>query len=231
MNLTTTVALTTLFSLALLSTSLFSQTDTISPLVDAALTPQERIEVEARDPTNPNYCPFCLKKAMHNHFPHACPADLEPLEATTRPEGPRPHEQRCICISFKDLYWMKQDCEQECSFVNDPDAMSHFVSFKDIPGCDKWLDLETGEEKEMDGFEKRNPNHVPEVFHHSASGSHEAEADVAAAEDNVEDDATKARPEDPQPEAEATIDVKAKQVKNAQQEIHAAGEDKAKDEL
>ncbi|KAI8604294.1 hypothetical protein EDD21DRAFT_366692 [Dissophora ornata] len=156
MRFSTAATLVALSSLALLATS--------PSLVSARLTSVERLEVEAKDPSNPNYCPACLQKAMHNHFPHACSKDLESIEATSRPEGPRPDEQRCVCISFLDLYWMKLDCEQECAFVNDPEAMSHFLSADSIPGCDQWIDFETGKEKEVEGFEKKDLSHQPEVF-------------------------------------------------------------------
>ncbi|KAG0325166.1 hypothetical protein BGZ99_001007 [Dissophora globulifera] len=133
-------------------------------MVSARLTPEDRIRVEARDPGNPNYCPACLTKAMHNHFPHACAAKMDPLEAATRPGGHRPDEMRCVCLSFMDVSWMKLDCEQECIYVNDSEAMSSFVHSKDIPGCDKYVDFDTGEEKEIEGFAKKDPTYQPETF-------------------------------------------------------------------
>ncbi|KAF9915426.1 hypothetical protein BX616_006182 [Lobosporangium transversale] len=154
----------TLSALTLFSTSRFSHYEGGAALVMAALTPQERIEVEAKNPENPNYCPACLQKAMSNHFPHACPKGIEPMNAHSRPEGPTAQEQRCVCVAFRDLYWMKLDCQRECAFVNDPEAMTHFLPSDQIPGCDQWIDFETGEEKDVEGFDKRDPAHVPEKF-------------------------------------------------------------------
>ncbi|CAO3572316.1 unnamed protein product [Mortierella alpina] len=160
MRYTIAARLVAIASLGLLLTPSFHS----HGLASAALTPEERIQVEAKDPGNPNYCPACLKKAMANHFPHACAKDVDPVEATTRPEGPRPDEQRCVCVSFMDLYWMKLDCAQECSFVHDAEAMKNFLPSSSIPGCDKWVDFESGEEKEVEGFEKKDAEYKPEVF-------------------------------------------------------------------
>ncbi|KAG0286055.1 hypothetical protein BGZ96_009794 [Linnemannia gamsii] len=174
MRYSTTTALVA-SSLALLACSSFS-----SNYASAALTPQERLNSEAKDPVNPNYCPDCLKKALVNHFPHACPTDLEPLIAITRPSGPTPTERRCVCIAFLDLHWMKTDCSAECAFVHSNDAMTHLLNSKNIPDCDQYVDIETGTELEMDGFEKKDPNYVPEVF--GQATREEAEANAAAQE-------------------------------------------------
>lgn len=175
MRYTTTTALIAASSLALLACSSFS-----SNYASAALTPQERLASEAKDPVNPNYCPDCLKKALVNHFPHACPTDLEPMVAITRPSGPTPTERRCVCIAFLDLHWMKTDCSSECAFVHSNDAMTHLLNSKNIPDCNQYVDLESGTELEMDGFEKKDPNHVPEVFEQATR--EEAEAKAAAQE-------------------------------------------------
>ncbi|GJJ76412.1 hypothetical protein EMPS_08771 [Entomortierella parvispora] len=132
--------------------------------VEARLTAEERLEAEIKYPDNPNYCPPCLQKAMANHFPHACPKSLEPIEGTDRPNGPLPEEQRCVCVSFQDLYWMKEDCERECTFVNDPEAMKNFMPANQLPGCDRWVDFATGEEKDVEGFPKKDPNYKPKVY-------------------------------------------------------------------
>ncbi|KAF9156671.1 hypothetical protein BG015_002875 [Linnemannia schmuckeri] len=176
MRYSTTTALIAATSMVLLACSSFTNNN----LASAALTPQERLETEARDSTNPNYCPDCLKKALLNHFPHACPSDLQPMVAITRPSGPTPAERRCICIAFLDLFWMKSDCSAECAFVHDADAMSHLLTAKSIPGCEKYVDFETGTELEIEGFEKKDPEYVPEVYEQATR--EEAEAQAAAQE-------------------------------------------------
>ncbi|KAG0379980.1 hypothetical protein BGX24_010778 [Mortierella sp. AD032] len=181
MRYSTTTTLVAISSLAFLACSSFTN-NSHNSFVSAALTPQERLETEARDPTNPNYCPDCLTKALVNHFPHACPPDLQPMVAISRPSGPTPAERRCICVAFLDLFWMKTDCSSECAFVHDADAMTHFMTAKSIPGCDKYVDFETNTELEVEGFEKKDPTHVPEVFVEATQEeAQEAEA-VAAAE-------------------------------------------------
>ncbi|KAK5816885.1 hypothetical protein F5H01DRAFT_341944 [Linnemannia elongata] len=179
MRYSTTTALIAATSLALLACSSLTSTTT-NNYASAALTPQERIETESRDPTNPNYCPDCLKKALVNHFPHACPPDLQPMVAITRPSGPTPAERRCVCIAFLDLYWMKTDCSSECAYVHSSDAMAHLLSSKNIPDCDKYVDFETGTELEIEGFEKKDPEYKPEVYHQATR--EEAEAQAAAQE-------------------------------------------------
>ncbi|KAF9143870.1 hypothetical protein BGX30_014458 [Mortierella sp. GBA39] len=179
MRYSTTTALIAATSLALLACSTFTST-TNNNYASAALTSQERLETESRDPTNPNYCPDCLKKALVNHFPHACPSDLQPMVAITRPSGPTPAERRCICVAFLDLFWMKTDCSAECAFVHDSDAMSHLLSAKSIPGCEKYVDFETGAELEIEGFEKKDPEYKPEVFQQATR--EEAAAQAAAQE-------------------------------------------------
>lgn len=175
MRYSTTTALIAASSLALLACSSFSNN-----YASATLTPQERLKSEAKDPVNPNYCPDCLKKALVNHFPHACPPDLEPMAAITRPTGPTPTERRCVCIAFLDLHWMKSDCSAECAFVHSNDAMTHLLNAKNIPDCDKYVDFETGTELELEGFEKKDPNHVPEAYEQATR--EEAEATAAEQE-------------------------------------------------
>ncbi|KAF9289856.1 hypothetical protein BGZ68_008455 [Mortierella alpina] len=201
MRFVTTASIFALSALGLLITPSFNS----NGLASAALTPEERIQVEAKDPGNPNYCPACLKKAMINHFPHACPKDLEPMEATTRPEGPRPDEQRCVCVSFMDLYWMKLDCEQECTFVNDPEAMKNFLPASSIPGCDKWVDFVSGEEKEVEGFEKKVDQYKPEVF-----TVEKDEPSVAEAEEQVVEEIKAEEPTVKQLKTVATDELKNK---------------------
>ncbi|KAK3836524.1 MAG: hypothetical protein JOS17DRAFT_734426 [Linnemannia elongata] len=179
MHYSTATVLIAATSLALLACSTLTSTS-ISNYATAALTPQERLETESRDSANPNYCPDCLKKALVNHFPHACPSDLQPMVAITRPSGPTPAERRCICVAFLDLFWMKADCSAECAFVHDSDAMSHLLSAKSIPGCDKYVDFETGTELEIEGFEKKDPAYKPEVYQQATR--EEAEAQAAAQE-------------------------------------------------
>ncbi|KAG0371114.1 hypothetical protein BC939DRAFT_477916 [Gamsiella multidivaricata] len=233
MHLSTKASLLALSTLILLATS--PPGDNHGAVVSATLTPQERLEVEAKDPDNPNYCPACLKKALFNHFPHACPKDLEPWEATTRPEGPRPNEQRCICIAFVDLFWMKRDCEQECTFVNNPAAMAHFQPAEDIPGCDKWIDFATGQENQVEGFEPRNPSHQPEVY---VPEDTEAETEASQEEtvkDKEEEQIKKREENGPEEEVVEATEVKLEGPRGSEDEPHIQGEVKAekgpKDEL
>ncbi|KAF9131335.1 hypothetical protein BGW39_001946 [Mortierella sp. 14UC] len=192
MRYSTTTALIAVSSLALLACSSFTNNN--NAFVSAALTPEERLETEARDPTNPNYCPDCLKKALVNHFPHACPPDLQPMVAITRPSGPTPAERRCICVAFLDLFWMKTDCSSECAFVHDADAMGHLMTAKSIPGCEQFVDFETNTELELDGFAKKDPNHMPEVFDQATQEeAQEAEAVAAAAREKKEAEAAAER--------------------------------------
>ena len=87
---------------------------------------------------------------------------------------------RSVCIAFLDLFWMKADCSAECAFVHDADAMSHMLSAKSIPGCDKYVDFETETELEIEGFEKKDPEYKPEVYQQATK--EEAEAQAAAQE-------------------------------------------------
>ncbi|KAF9922659.1 hypothetical protein FBU30_007224 [Linnemannia zychae] len=183
MRYSTTTALIAISSLALLACSTFQNT-----LVSARLTPEERRETEARDPTNPNYCPDCLKKALVNHFPHACPNDIQPMVAVMRPTGPTPEERRCVCIAFLDLKWMKSDCSEECAFVKNLDAMAYILNSKAVDGCEQYVDFDTNTEREMEGFAKKDPNHVPETYDQVTTD--EADGEIAEAD---EEESTKER--------------------------------------
>ncbi|KAF9563062.1 hypothetical protein EC968_005000 [Mortierella alpina] len=132
--------------------------------VSGALNAQERAAIELKEGPNTNFCPPCLQKAMHNHFPHACRADLDTDEANARPSGSTEEEERCVCVAFKDLFWMKADCSLECHYVHNEKAMRYFLPADKIEGCEKWIDFETGEEKEVKGFATKNPDHQPEVY-------------------------------------------------------------------
>ncbi|KAI1320111.1 hypothetical protein EDD11_002083 [Mortierella claussenii] len=135
-----------------------------SRLVSAKLTPQERAAFELTAGPNPNYCQPCLTKAMHNHFPHACTADMDSNEANSRPSGATSEEERCVCLAFQDLFWMKADCSLECPYVHNNKTMQYFLPASKIEGCDKWLDFDTGKEKEVEGFPPKNPDHQPAVY-------------------------------------------------------------------
>ncbi|KAF9433440.1 hypothetical protein BGZ76_009460 [Entomortierella beljakovae] len=148
-----TSAILALSSLALLASK-----------ASAALTPQEHAAYELKYGSGANFCTACIEKALHNHFPHACPADLDSQEANYRPSGPTEVEQRCICVAFQDLYWKKADCSKECPYVFNEGTMKFFLNSDKIPGCDKWIDFEAGEEKVIEGFSIKNPDHKPELF-------------------------------------------------------------------
>ncbi|KAF9427719.1 hypothetical protein BGZ94_004321 [Podila epigama] len=150
----TTSVVTLSITLALLST----------PLVSAKLTPAEIAEVHLKEGPDAKLCPPCLQKAMHNHFPHACARDLDPNEANYRPTGPTDVEERCVCLAFQDLFWMKADCSFECPHVFNEAGMKYFLPSSEIEGCDRWLDFETGAEKVVEGFPTKDKNHKPEVY-------------------------------------------------------------------
>ncbi|KAG0026395.1 hypothetical protein BGZ81_006405 [Podila clonocystis] len=135
-----------------------------STLVSAALTPAEIAEVQLKGGADAKLCPPCLQKAMHNHFPHACARDLDPNEANYRPSGATDTEERCVCLAFQDLFWMKADCSAECPHVFNEAGMKYFLPASEIEGCDRWLNFETGEEKVVEGFPLKNKDHKPDVF-------------------------------------------------------------------
>lgn len=173
MRFSTTSVLALSATLALLS----------STLVSAALTPAEIAEFQLKEGPDAKLCPPCLQKAMHNHFPHACARDLDPNEANYRPSGATDIEERCVCLSFNDLSWMKADCSAECPHVFNEAGMKYFLPASEIEGCDRWLNFETGEEKEVEGFPLKDKNHKPEVFEIVAPPPQEA----AQGEDEEDD--------------------------------------------
>ncbi|KAF9335698.1 hypothetical protein BG006_010849 [Podila minutissima] len=135
-----------------------------STLVSAALTPAEIAAVQLKEGPDAKLCPPCLQKAMHNHFPHACARDLDPNEANYRPSGATDTEERCVCLAFQDLFWMKADCSAECPHVFNEAGMKYFLPASEIEGCGRWLNFETGEEKVVEGFPLKNKDHKPDVF-------------------------------------------------------------------
>ncbi|KAF9193039.1 hypothetical protein BGZ51_004272 [Haplosporangium sp. Z 767] len=150
------------FSIA--STIAAVSTMTLALTVSGALTAQERAEMELKEGPKANLCPPCLQKAMHNHFPHACAPDLDSDAANFRPEGSTAQEERCVCVAFQDLFWMKADCSKECAYVHSEQNMKFFLPAEKIEGCDKWIDFATGKEKEVEGFTPKNEDHKPEIF-------------------------------------------------------------------
>ncbi|KAG0254895.1 hypothetical protein BG011_005456 [Mortierella polycephala] len=232
MRISTAASLVALSTLTILTISPYlNQHGTVS----AALTPEERIQVEAKDPGNPNYCPACLKKAMSNHFPHACPKNMDALGAS-RTEGdvPSPEEERCVCVSFMDLYWMKEDCSKECSFVHDAAAMEHFLPAKSIPGCDAWIDFETNELKEIDGFKNKDPNYKPELFPTEDSETTTTTSEGEQAEEMVETEESKAednKAEEPKAEEAETEEPVAPETQADKIPETPKAEKEVKDEL
>ncbi|KAF9918676.1 hypothetical protein BX616_006759 [Lobosporangium transversale] len=147
-----------------IATTIIVASSLASSLVSGALTPQERTAFELSAGPDPNYCQPCLEKAMHNHFPHACPKDINSDAANYRPSGATDTEERCVCVAFQDLFWMKADCSKECPYVHNNNTMKNFLPSSKIEGCDKWIDFETNQEKVIEGFAIKNPDHKPEVF-------------------------------------------------------------------
>ncbi|KAG0318886.1 hypothetical protein BGZ99_005378 [Dissophora globulifera] len=150
----------TLFS-ALVCLSTLSQTA-------ARLTPQERATLSQSVSNNGgelDYCSACLKKGMTNHFPHACSQDMpDPIALAAQTAKIQPEVVRCLCASFINASWMTLDCRDECEFAKYPEAMTMIPKVKDFPGCDRWVNLETLEELEVEGYAKRDPNYQPEVY-------------------------------------------------------------------
>lgn len=133
--------------------------------VSANLTEQEKLAYKEKQPPGEiDYCQPCLQKAMNNHFPHACAADMNSDEANGRPGGATEEEDRCVCIAFQNHSWMKADCSFECNYVHNEKAMKYFLTSDKMPGCDKWIDFSTGQEKLIEGFTPKDPNYVPEVY-------------------------------------------------------------------
>ncbi|KAF9321957.1 hypothetical protein BG003_009275 [Podila horticola] len=186
-------------TLALLSSTPFSGAPTT---VSARLTAQERLAVELLNPDNPNYCPACIKKAMSNHFPHACPPDLPEYNDPSR-TSPRPNEMRCVCVAFHDLHWMRSDCSRECTFVRDERAMATFVKPSQMKGCEAFVNFETGEALEVEGMASKDEGHKPVVYEQDEE---EVEAKEEAKEETKE-------------EEEETVEVEEDETKPEQEEV------------
>ncbi|KAF9293055.1 hypothetical protein BGZ88_005855 [Linnemannia elongata] len=175
MRLSTSLTLLAVSTLALLSSRTMNGRETSSG-VSAALSVEEVRAIEDREGSNANLCPACLQKAMHNHFPHACDSDMDSNVANERLTGATEREERCVCLAFQDLFWMKADCSAECVYTHRPKSMQYFLPASKIEGCDKWLNFETGEELAVEGHPAKDPNHKPEVY------------EIAPPPPNMEDD-------------------------------------------
>ncbi|KAF9923620.1 hypothetical protein FBU30_006370 [Linnemannia zychae] len=163
MRLSTAATLLAVSTLALLSSRTMNGRDA-SNGVSAALTAEEVRAIEDRQGSSANLCPACLQKAMHNHFPHACDRDMDSDAANARPTGATDREERCVCLAFQDLFWMKADCSAECPYTHRPNSMKYFLPASKIEGCDRWLNFETGEELVVEGHPPKDPNYKPEVY-------------------------------------------------------------------
>ncbi|KAG0363431.1 hypothetical protein BG005_000065 [Podila minutissima] len=209
MRLSTATALVAT-TLALLSSTPFSGAPTT---VSARLTAQERLAVELLNPDNPNYCPACIKKAMTNHFPHACPPDLPEYHDPSR-TSPRPTEMRCVCVAFHDLHWMRSDCSRECTFVRDERAMATFVKPSQMKGCEAFVDFETGEALEVEGMARKDEGHRPAVYEQDAEEEKEAKEEKKEEETvEVEEEETKPEQEEVKQEEVKAKESKAEEVK------------------
>lgn len=164
----------------------------LSSTTTARLTEQERRAVELLNPENPNYCPACIKKAMTNHFPHACPANLPEYNDPSRTAGPAPTEMRCVCVAFHDLHWMKSDCSRECTFVRDERAMDTFVKPSQMKGCEAFVDFETGEALEKEGMASKDPAHRPVVYEQDEEDKEERTEQNEAKEETKSEEDVKA---------------------------------------
>ncbi|KAG0037336.1 hypothetical protein BGZ82_002714 [Podila clonocystis] len=207
MRLSTATALVAT-TLALLSSTPFSGAPTT---VSARLTSQERLAVELLNPDNPNYCPACIKKAMTNHYPHACPPDLPEYNDPSR-TSPRPTEMRCVCVAFHDLHWMRSDCSRECTFVRDERAMATFVKPSQMKGCDAFVNFETGEALEVEGMASKDEAHKPVVYEQDKEEEKEAKEE-AKEEMKKEEETVEVEEEETEPEQE--------EVKHEQEEVKA----------
>ncbi|KAF8932423.1 hypothetical protein EDD21DRAFT_371448 [Dissophora ornata] len=134
--------------------------------VSARLTVEEQDALlQSSAQGSPDFCSACLRKAMTNHFPHACSKDMpDPISLASQDGQIKPEIIRCLCVSFIDPMWMKQDCLSECEFVKHEAAMEMIPKVKDFPGCDNWVDLETFTELDVPGYTKRDPEHRPVVY-------------------------------------------------------------------
>ncbi|KAF9948217.1 hypothetical protein BGZ70_002311 [Mortierella alpina] len=218
--------------------------------VFGALNAQERAAIELQEGPNANFCPPCLQKAMHNHFPHACRADLSTDEANARPSGATEEEERCVCLAFRDLFWMKADCSLECHYVHNEKAMKYFLPADKIEGCEKWVDFENnGQEREVEGFAPKNEAHQPEVFEIAppppkAEGEEEDEDDdggykvsvkITTAEDDAKAKAKLELESGLKPEIEKSkeseTEAKADDIKKDEAEVKKDEPEAKKDEL
>ncbi|KAF9938567.1 hypothetical protein BGZ65_012612 [Modicella reniformis] len=147
-----------------IATTIVAFSSTLALFSQAALTPQERVAYQLENGQEANLCAPCLQKAMHNHFPHACAADMDSDAVNSRPEGSTQEEERCVCLAFLDLYWMKADCSLECPYVYSEASMKYFLPAEKIDGCNKWVDFEERKEIPVEGFPPKDPNHTPKVF-------------------------------------------------------------------
>ncbi|KAG0243567.1 hypothetical protein B0O80DRAFT_507419 [Mortierella sp. GBAus27b] len=139
-----------------------------SPTAHARLTSEERQLVLESSPSTPDYCSACLRKAMTNHFPHACDKDMQdPIVLASQPSQVTPEIVRCLCIAFIDPMWMKQDCLVECEFTKSEDSMKLIPKVHDFPGCNQWVDVKTMIELNIPGYPRRSLNHKPTVYEYS----------------------------------------------------------------
>lgn len=194
----------------------------------------------------PDYCGACLHKAMKNHFPHACLASMpDPLAASIkqsaadadREEGEEgedvdktsvytPEMERCVCLAFHDLSWMRLDCWTDCAYVRTDETMALIPRSDRMAECEKWIDLKTGKDlmagklkndgtssssskRKIKGEERhlaKDPSYVPKQYHHAGVEREDVEEESPVAdvdEDNLEDYLN-------EEEAAADEDVRAK---------------------
>ncbi|KAK3820956.1 MAG: hypothetical protein J3R72DRAFT_459443 [Linnemannia gamsii] len=222
MRLSTSITLLAVSTLALLSSRTMNGRDASSG-VSAALSTEEVLVIEEREGSNANLCPACLQKAMHNHFPHACDKDMDSNIANERATGATEREERCVCVAFQDLFWMKADCSAECAYTHRPKSMLYFLPASKIEGCDKWLNFETGEELAVEGHPSKDPNYKPEVFeiappppNMEEDENDDGRAEVTASYTTAETD--QAAAEIPAAEAEKKEDTKEKEDTNEKKE-------------
>jgi hypothetical protein len=141
---------------------------TFSSTTYARLSPEERHLVLESSPSTPDYCSACLRKAMTNHFPHACYKDMpDPIVLASRPSQITPEIIRCLCIAFIDPIWMKQDCLVECEFTKSEGSMKLIPKVQDFPGCNQWVDVKSMMEQDLPGYPKRSAGYIPVVYEYS----------------------------------------------------------------
>ncbi|KAF9287042.1 hypothetical protein BGZ68_002310 [Mortierella alpina] len=131
---------------------------------EARLTVKERLTL-LQGSDKPDYCAACLRKGMTNHFPHACLKDMpDPIEVASQAVEVPPNIVRCVCLAFMNPSWMTADCAVECEFAKSKESMAMIPKIQDFPGCDAWVDLKSITELEVEGWPKRDPNYIPEVY-------------------------------------------------------------------